>query len=307
MAISFSNIQLERFRREAKKLSRELSITHSDALDRIAVRQGFTNWSLLVKHSNAPSTIAGREPPTRSRNAPYRYYLHGDVVEEGEPGTCYCARCDIFCDPNHFLPTSWHNDGDDGERFLLTLERWNELTPFEKGSRYRPADAPNVLQQSAEATRAAREASRSLFHKWLERQRDRDDPVGDLAVDILGDKLFPLDVTTRREIEDYLSRYGDHVIRTVRQAWREFQTPRKKTLEQALAEELSISVSEAEELVDVEPQELTGQSGEMTYSYLFDFTNHASPKLTAKLLKNRGSLLLEVGPWFFETVRNQTV
>lgn len=75
------------------------------------------------------------------------------------------------------------------------------------------------------------------------------------------------------------------------------------TVTQALAAELGITESEAEELADVEAQELTGNSGEMTYSYLFDFTDCASPKLAAKLRKKRGSLQLEVGPSFFEAVQ----
>lgn len=301
MATSFSPAQLERFRREAKKLSRELSITHSEALDRIAAQHGFTNWSLLAKHSAAvqpPETV----DELLSTSSRYRYYLHGDVVE-GEPGRCYCARCDVFWELNHFHPTSWHKDGEDGERFLSSLASWNKLTPSEKGNRYRPANAPNVLQQASEAARAAREATRSPFHKWLEGQRGRNDPVGDLADDVFGDKSFPLGASTRREVEEYLSRYGNHVIRALRDAWREFQSSPKKTLAQALAAELGITESEAEELADVEAQELTGNSGEMTYSYLFDFTDCASPKLAAKLRKKHGSLQLEVGPWFFEGVQ----
>lgn len=301
MATSFSPVQLERFRREAKKLSRESAITHSEALDRIAIRHGFTNWSLLVKRSDATPATSRTEPPSASHNARYRYYLHGDVVE-GELGKCYCARCDLFCDLSHFQPLSWHEDGEDGERFMSSLARWNKLTPSEKGSRYRPADAENVLQQAAEGSR---EASRSPFRRWLERQRGREDAVGDLARDVLSDKRFPPGASTRREVEDHLSRYGDHVTRAVREAWREYQEPPMKTLAQALAEELGISTSEAEELVDAEPQELTGNSGEMTYSYLFDFTNYASSKLRTKLLKKRGSLQLEVGPWFFDTVHGQ--
>lgn len=54
--------------------------------------------------------------------------------------------------------------------------------------------------------------------------------------------------------------------------------------------------------MDTEVQELSGHSGEMTYGYLFDFTGHASPRLAAKLRKQHGSLQLEVGPEFFETV-----
>lgn len=301
MANSFTPAQIERFRREAKKLHRELSITHSDALDRIAAQHGFTNWSLLMKHSkpeSVPTLVA--KPSSTSRR---RYYLHGDVVDDN-PGKCYCARCDVFWDLSHFQPTSWHNDSEDGERFLTALARWNKLTPAEKGDRYRPANAQNVLQQAAEAARAAREASRSPFHLWLENQCDRNDPVGDLARDVLGDKDFPLGASTRREIENYLSLHGDHAIRALRETWREYQTPPKQTLAQALAEALSISGSEAEELEDVEAQELTGHSGEMTYGYLFDFTDHASPRLAAKLLKQHGSLQLEVGPGFFEAIQD---
>lgn len=79
--------------------------------------------------------------------------------------------------------------------------------------------------------------------------------------------------------------------------------PLNRSLAQALAEVLSISVADAEELVDVEPLELTGQSGDMTYGFLFDFTNYASPELATKLLKQHGSLKLEVGPSFFEGVQ----
>lgn len=230
MAISFTPAQLERFPREAKKLSRELSIKHSEALDRVAAQHGFTNWSLLAKHSNtAPAPATVTEP--RPASSGLRHYLHGDMVE-GEPGKCYCARCDVFGDLNHFQQTSGHEAGDDGERFLSSLAWWNKLTPAEKGNRYRPANAQNVLQQAAEAARVAREASRSPFHLWLEDQRGRNDPVGDLAIDVLSDKGFPLGASTRREMGDYLSRHDDHIIRAMQQAWREYQAPPKKTLAQ---------------------------------------------------------------------------
>jgi len=81
MATSFSPAQLECFRREAKKLSRELSITHSEALDQIAVQNGFRNWSLLSKHSSASLAVSAVVPPTPRPIGAYRYYLHGDVVE----------------------------------------------------------------------------------------------------------------------------------------------------------------------------------------------------------------------------------
>lgn len=79
MSTSFSPVQLERFRREAKKLSRESSITHSEALDRIAIRRGFTNWSLLVKHSEVQPAISKTETSSTSRKVRHRNLI-SDVV-----------------------------------------------------------------------------------------------------------------------------------------------------------------------------------------------------------------------------------
>jgi uncharacterized protein YozE (UPF0346 family) len=218
MTNSFTPAQVERFRREAKKLSRDTSITHSEALDQIAAQQGFANWSLLAKHSTIKSAIT--KLPIAAPGV--RHYLHGDLAEN-DPDRYYCARCDVFFEASHFQPESWHGDDEDGERFLKSLERWSNLRPSERGNRYRPLNASNILQKAAEGARAARESSRSPFHLWLERQRGRNDPVGDLASDVLSDKSFPLGASTRREIEDYLGWHGDHVIRAVRQAWREYQ------------------------------------------------------------------------------------
>jgi hypothetical protein len=80
-------------------------------------------------------------------------------------------------------------------------------------------------------------------------------------------------------------------------------SPPTKTLAQALAAELNIDIADAELLTDVEAQELTGNSGEMTYSYLFDFSGQVSPELAAKLMEQHGSLQLEVGPWFFDGIK----
>lgn len=79
--------------------------------------------------------------------------------------------------------------------------------------------------------------------------------------------------------------------------------PPTRTLAQALAEELGIEPFEAEQLANVEPQELTGHGGDMTYGYLFDFSDHASPQIAGKLLARNDSLQLEVGPNFFEGIR----
>ena len=56
MPTSFPYAQIDRFKRKAKQLCRANSITHSQALDRIAVAHGYSNWSLLMKHSD---TVVG--------------------------------------------------------------------------------------------------------------------------------------------------------------------------------------------------------------------------------------------------------
>lgn len=223
MATSFTSSQLERFRREAKKLGRDLAIPHSEALDRIAAQHGFKNWSLLAKHSEGapPVPPATPQPVVIAPEPRQRKYLHGDIVED-DPAQCYCARCDLFVELTHFDTHDWHRDGTDSERYLASVTRWGKLPASQKADRRRPDDAPNVLAARAVAEREAFEASRAPFHRWLEAQKGRDDSVGDLASDACRDKRFPVGAVARREVEAYVARHGDHVVRAVRQAWREF-------------------------------------------------------------------------------------
>lgn len=75
----------------------------------------------------------------------------------------------------------------------------------------------------------------------------------------------------------------------------------KVSLAEALAAELGLSVDEAEELADAEALPNESSDG-LVYGYVFDFTRHASPEIAEKLMANRGSLQLEVQPWFFENI-----
>lgn len=64
----FSAAQIEHLKREAKQLCRASSLlTHSQALDRIALANGHRNWSLLMK--NATSLDAGPPPYRFSRTS----------------------------------------------------------------------------------------------------------------------------------------------------------------------------------------------------------------------------------------------
>lgn len=184
--------------------------------------------------------------------------------------------------------------------------RWSERK-LEQGSKwYRPEEALNVLAATAVAERDAREAARSTFHRWLDGQRDRNDPVGDLAGDILRDAGFSIGLAARKELENRLGCYGSHITTAFRQAWREFNGAESQvsTLADALAAELKITREEAQELVDVEPTELTGHSGDGVYGYEIDFTGHASPTLAAKLLRKRRSLKVQIGPWLYDGIQD---
>jgi Glyoxalase superfamily protein len=41
--------EIERLKREAKKLRKQEGTTHSQALDKLAQQKGYKNWSLLMK------------------------------------------------------------------------------------------------------------------------------------------------------------------------------------------------------------------------------------------------------------------
>lgn len=46
------------------------------------------------------------------------------------------------------------------------------------------------------------------FGAWLIQQKDRDDPIGDLARDALGDALFPFPAGDVETIRRYITRRG---------------------------------------------------------------------------------------------------
>lgn len=229
MTHSFSQAQLERFRREAKTLGRKLSISHSKALDFIAEKQGFKNWSLLVKHSVSEGQKPVLQPLSARRTEKSdskRYYLHGDL-DVSDPTRCYCARCDYFVELTHFDGPGFHGDGADGARYLRSLDLHNELPSEHKAARMRPDNAPNILAKRAIQERDAYDASRSPFHRWLESQRMRNDPVGDLARDILGDTSFPVNLASLAELENHLGWHGNHIVRAIREAWKDFAATNK--------------------------------------------------------------------------------
>ncbi|MEN5208103.1 YozE family protein [Stenotrophomonas terrae] len=221
MANGFSSAQISRFKRQAKKIARESSLIHAEALDRVATEQGFANWSLLSK-ARDPS-VAHRKTISEATKASAltRYYLHGDIDEQ-DSSVYYCARCDLFCTPDHFSDMGLHRGQSHEMRYLDSIERWNERGTVWRAKWRRPEDAINLLAAKAVSINAAYQKSRSPFHRWLLTQLDRDDNVADLAVDVRADKAFPVTASSLQEIRSYLSMHGDHVLEALEQAWDEF-------------------------------------------------------------------------------------
>ncbi len=54
MAPTFTSVQLEQFRRDAKRLRKSQSLSQAQALDAVAAQHGFQNWSLLMRRVDGP-------------------------------------------------------------------------------------------------------------------------------------------------------------------------------------------------------------------------------------------------------------
>lgn len=106
------------------------------------------------------------------------------------------------------------------------------------------------------------------------------------------------------QIERYVRDYGDHNIRLLRRAWREFESgvSGDRTLAEALASELKISLPEARTLAQAVPSEIKGKASETLLGYMFDFTPHVTPEIAAKLRRAGRPLKLEVNPRFHDSL-----
>lgn len=153
---------------------------------------------------------------------PRRHYLHGDEIED-EPGVYFCASCDKPVEADHF---DREHATKSYERYFTDLLRWQRRPARNKGGVRRPANPVNVVAPAALAHQAAYEASRSPFHRWLGRQVERNDPIGDLARDVRRDKAFPVSASSREAVRRYLEAVArtPDVMVTFKDAWREFSS-----------------------------------------------------------------------------------
>lgn len=229
MATSLTPARIEQLKRVAKRLARDQSIPLHEAQKRLAAANGYKNWSLLQKHAQpSPGTDLPTTPPAQpalALGSRDRHYLHGDQHVD-QPTKFYCRSCDYFVDDSHFFAE--HDRKETLRRALDAINRWNGRDPERLA--FRPLGASNMLEVQARAQAAAHEASRSPFHRWLERQKARQSPTGDIARDILSDEGFPVTVTTYDKAEEYLhSRFAcNDAVKALKGAWRSFRAAQSR-------------------------------------------------------------------------------
>jgi len=142
-----------------------------------------------------------------------RNSFHGDEVE-GELGQYYCAFCDFFVEEKHFFEVSHSSRFTDKERYEQSVKN----VP---GDIHRPCNASNLFS-SIPKTKKTRT---SPFYRWLLKQKDRDDPIGDVSRDAQRDKYFPLETTSLKKIRSHLINKlaCEEAIKTLEEAHEEFK------------------------------------------------------------------------------------
>lgn len=149
-----------------------------------------------------------------------RFYFHGDEQED-RPGQFFCRACDAFEPAAHF---SGGAHTDHVRRYFDAHRLWDRAVARWKLPQRRPSSARNIVAARALAEQSAAEAARGAFHRWLERQTNRADRVGDLAKDIMRDEQFPSHVATREAVISYIESVApwSGPIEAAEDAWREF-------------------------------------------------------------------------------------
>lgn len=175
----------------------------------------------MLTHRESPSfmdCIGGPMPPET------RVYLHGDE-QGGRPEKFYCGLCKKCYPAPHFEA---EHGNDNLETYLQSLRNWRRRPVAEKYERWRPDYAQNLFELSAMRAEYATPATPGEFFKWLQRQKDRNDLIGDLASDARRDVDYPVAAETLDEVLNYLARqtWDPDVLDAVVEAWAEYERKR---------------------------------------------------------------------------------
>ena len=126
-----------------------------------------------------------------------RYYVHGDESEESLD-VFFCSICDSFETKAHFEElTHVHRAKEKIDATILGLKRLKISFP----RKYRRPSGPKNVSK---LNRHLKKQDISPFYRWLIRQRERDDPIGDFACDAERDRKFPKNSQARDTLRTHL-------------------------------------------------------------------------------------------------------
>lgn len=99
MQVHVSKSAFDNFKRQATQLKRSSGITHSEALDQIAIQHGYANWSLLAKHVSLRHGL----------HKPYLVNLHAIVWPKPDDGMSPIKVVDVptLHPPKHYEKMKW--------------------------------------------------------------------------------------------------------------------------------------------------------------------------------------------------------
>lgn len=149
-----------------------------------------------------------------------RYYLHGDA-QELIPNQYYCKICDSFEEKEHFYSDNLHKESN-YKNYNESLQKFKSANHHFLKYNSRPLHGVNLFSNIPEKMQGN-------FYRWLTKQKDRDDQIGDLSNDALSDKSFPIGTNSLELIKTYLivKSACDEAIQALEEAYTEFKSKNK--------------------------------------------------------------------------------
>lgn len=150
-----------------------------------------------------------------------RFYVHGDEHED-LPGKFYCASCELFTNKEHF--NIFKHAKPHLERYHICMLKLDTKIKGSKKHR-RPTNPHNLFTQTHQIDTPAKKKS-GPFYRWLQKQVERIDGVGDLARNARADESFPAETSSLIKLQDYYKdqSFDDESLDTLKEAHSEFRS-----------------------------------------------------------------------------------
>ena len=160
---------------------------------------------------------------------PKRYYLHGDLVTLSK---YYCAICDAFEEEQHFYSNKFHWMNN-RQKYIDSIERRKKANKTFLKNNVRPANSINLFSD-------IQKKKNGKFYIWLKKQKERDDPIGDLAKDALEDESFPIETDSLKRIRTHLFNIHacDEAIQALSEAFDEYKSKSRSDISVTLRFEI---------------------------------------------------------------------